>query len=175
MIDETTLVLESIEECAFAKGAEVVIYNSSEQFLESIYIELITEDARYIFETTMLPSFGRIVLLERSHKSWYDQQIKDIKAYYKPFEATQQNKYNEYIILEDCYLLIKNSSNEVMGTLEIYLKQWNCELMRFTNRKTDKFVIRNLQPGDELQINLCDDSLKIICVCQKFVVPLQRN
>ena len=167
LINETTLVLESIEESSSGAGAEAVIYNNSGQLLESFYIEVQTGTSSYIFESTMLPSFGRIILSERSHKSWHDQQIQEIRGYYKPFIQKQYELYNEYIVLQGQYLIINNLSNHVLDMTELYLKQWDADYNRFTSVKTDKIVIRNIQPGDELRIKLNDESLKIICICIK--------
>ena len=164
LINETPLVLESVSDNTSYGGAEAIIYNNSDQFLESVYMEIKTENTCYIFETTMLPPFERILLSERSNKSWQDQQIKEIQGYCKPFSKRQQKVFDEFIILQDRLLQIKNSDDEVLDIMEIYLKQWDEDNRRFTNRKTDKIVIRNIQPGDEIQIDLNDDNIKVIFV-----------
>ena len=159
----TTLLLESFEGSA-VEPVKAVFYNNSDTFLESFYVEIRTIKERYIFETTMLPPNERVLLFEKDQKLWDTTEIIDITGYCKAFDKLQDHVLAGSVTVRDRYLYIKNTDDEVINSIELYLKLWDEEHKCFTN-KAEKIIIKNFQPGDQLQINLKEAGFKVVFVC----------
>ena len=157
-IENTDIILESIQMNHYTGSMEAVFCNESGYILESFYIEIYTACDIYHFESTMLPDKGRILLQDRDHKYWDHSEVISCTGLFKQGEKSD-NVCS--LRVDGEYLYVNNTHNKEVS-FDIYLKPWDEEHQYFLSENTKKIIIHDLQNNDTLVIKLPYMNYKIV-------------
>lgn len=160
-IEGTGLILESI--CTDNYGqVEAIFHNSGTMIIESFYVEVITDNCSYCFESTMLPAGGRILICERDRKIYDRCCIQYINGYIKVIGLEINGTIDNRITISGNIMVIDNSSYNEINMLDLYLKRWDQDKELYLSDRTFKIVVRRLMCGDVVKIILPGDDYKIV-------------
>ncbi len=132
--------------------AVAMLYNSSGSFLDSVVIDLSTNQNSYHFEATMVPPGAYVAVQDLNRCQWDSGKILNCTG-------RARNHIKETIIPGDVEIIAqKNDSFCVINhynkpvSVTIYHKTWQHDMQAYIGGITYKTVINNLQAGDSLVI-----------------------